>query len=123
MSAAPSPAIGRHEMETLIIEQAWKNPEFKREFVSDPKGTIEKYSGQKMPDNVKIVVHEEDANTMHMTIPLAPKNLSELSDDDLERVAGGTDVVITAAIIGAVAATAAAGISVANDQTRARHGW
>jgi len=123
MSAAAQPSMGRHEMETLIIEQAWKNPAFKKEFVADPKGTIEKYSGQKLPDNVKIAVHEEDANTMHITIPQAPQNLSELSDSDLERVAGGTDVTITAAVITLVSGLVGVSISVANDQTRARAGW
>jgi len=115
--------MGRHELETLIIEQAWKNPAFKKEFVADPKGTIEKYSGQKLPENVKIFVHEEDANTMHMTIPQAPQNLSELSDADLERVAGGTDVTITAAVITLVSGLVSAAASIANDQTRARAGW
>ena len=95
MSAA-APSMNRHQFETLIIERAWKNPEFRQQFISDPKAMIEKYTGQKLPEAFKIVVHEEDANTMHVTIPIAPQQLSELSDDDLERVAGGTDVVMGA---------------------------
>jgi hypothetical protein len=122
MSAA-SPAMSRHQMETLIIERAWKDPEFKHEFVSHPKETIEKYSGEKFPDDVKIVVHEEDAHTLYMTIPAPPQNLSELSDADLERVAGGTDVAITAIIVGAITAIVVGGATIANDQTRARAGW
>jgi hypothetical protein len=118
-----SPAIGRHEMETLIIERAWKDPDFKKEFTTDPKGTIEKYSGQKLPSDIHILVHEEDAHTMHLTLPAPPPNLAELSDEELERVAGGTDVAITAAIITAISALVSAGVSVANDQTRARAGW
>jgi len=110
-------------METLIIEHAWKDPAFKKEFTSDPKGTIEKYSGQKLPKDISILVHEEDAHTMHLTLPAPPPNLAELSDEELERVAGGTDVVITAAIISAISAVVSASISVANDQTRARAGW
>jgi hypothetical protein len=121
--AAPSQATQptRHELETLIIERAWKDPEFKNEFVSDPKGTIEKYSGQSMPNTVKIFVHEEDGTTMHLTIPQAPPNINELSDAELEQVAGGTDVIVT--IIGIIATIVTAGVSVANDQTRARAGW
>jgi hypothetical protein len=123
MAEVPSPTIGRHQMETLIIERVWKDPEFKREFTTNHKGTIEKYSGQKLPADVKILVHEEDAKTMHLTIPAPPPNLSELSDDELEKVAGGTDVAITAAIITVISGLVAASISVANDQTRARAGW
>lgn len=88
----PNPAFGRHQSETLIIERAWKNPDFRREFTANPKGTIEKYTGQSLPPSLKVVVHEEDAQTMHITLPLPPGNLSELSDEDLEQVAGGTEV-------------------------------
>ena len=119
MSAA-APSLNRHDLETLIIERAWKHPEFRREFVSDPKGTIEKYSGQKLPENMKIQVHEEDANTMHMTIPMAPPNLSELSDADLERVAGGTDVVSLAVTIGISVSMSAVGATLLAQQ---RNGW
>jgi len=91
MSAA-APTISRHQFQSLIIERAWKNPEFKREFTANPKATIEKYTGQKLPDNLNVAVHQEDANTMHITIPLAPKNMAELSDTDLETVAGGTEI-------------------------------
>jgi hypothetical protein len=128
--ASPSPAsearLGRHQVETLIIERIWKDPAFKKEFLADPKGSIEKYSGQKFPAEVKIVVHEEDGKTMHLSIPPAPANLNELSDEDLERVAGGTDA-ITTVIVGIITAAATsivtAGASIANDQTRARFGW
>ena len=108
-------------MEAAIVGRSWKDPAFKQEFLTNPKGTIEKYSGQPLPASFKIVVHEEDATTMHMSLPQPPSNLGELSEDDLERVAGGTD--ITVAIIGAVAATVAAGAVIANDQTRSRAGW
>ena len=63
---------------------------------------------------------------MHLSIPPSPANLNELSDSDLERVAGGTDAITTAiiAIITAAATTIiTAGASIANDQTRARAGW
>jgi hypothetical protein len=123
MSTSSAPKMGRHEMDTLIIERAWKDPSFKKEFTTDPKGTIEKYSGQKLPQELVIQVHEEDAHTMHLTLPAPPPNMAELSDEDLERVAGGTEFVIGAAIISVISAVAAASISVANDQTRSRAGW
>lgn len=73
---------------------------------------LERQTGQKLPAQVKIIIHEEDANTLHLSIPPAPANLSELSDDDLEKVAGGTDVVsvaISAAIATPVLTGAFAG--------------
>jgi hypothetical protein len=90
-----TPTTNRRELETQLIEKCWKDPEFKKQVVSDPKGMLEQHTGQKLPAGLKIVVHEEDANTLHFTIPQAPTNLSELSDAELERVAGGTDLIIT----------------------------
>jgi hypothetical protein len=95
-------AFTRRDLETALIEKCWKDSEFKRQVLSDPKGMLERHTGQKLPAPVKIFIHEEDANTLHFSIPPAPSNLSELSDDDLEKVAGGTDVLITAVVTGAV---------------------
>jgi len=92
-TAAPST---RRDLETALIEKCWKDPEFKKQVISNPKGMLERHTGQKLPSEVKIFIHEEDANTLHFSIPPAPSNLSELSDEELERVAGGTDVAVTA---------------------------
>ena len=88
-------AATRHDLQTALIEKCWKDPEFKKAVVSDPKGMLERHSGEKLPAQMKIFVHEEDANTLHFSIPVAPSNLTELSDADLERVAGGTDIIAT----------------------------
>ena len=79
----------RRELETALIEKCWKDPEFKRKVFSDPKGMLEEQIGQKLPPQVKIFIHEEDANTLHFSIPAPPANVCELSDDQLEKVAGG----------------------------------
>ena len=93
-------ASARRNLETTLIEKCWKDPEFKRQVVSDPKGMLERHTGTKLPSQVKIFIHEEDANTLHLAIPPAPANLSELSDEELEKVAGGTDAVLS--VIGSV---------------------
>jgi hypothetical protein len=78
----------RRDLETALIEKCWKDPEFKREVVKDPKGMLECHTGQKLPSDVKIFVNEKDANTFHFSIPPAPDELAELSEEQLERVAG-----------------------------------
>jgi hypothetical protein len=109
-------AATRRDLETALIEKCWKDPDFKKQIVSDPKEMLERYTGQKLPKQVQIFIHEEDANTLHFSIPPAPSNLTELSDADLEKVAGGTDVmltiIVTAAVGGAVASGASAGAAV-----------
>ena len=115
-------ASGRRELEVRLVEKAWKDPEFRREIVTDPKGMLEKYLGQRLPEKLKIFVHEEDSNTLHLSIPLAPSNLTELSDDDLEKVAGGTEFFLAATIAAGLAAVASAMGSVAG-VTKTQVGW
>jgi hypothetical protein len=79
----------RRDLETALIEKCWKDPEFKMQLISDPKGMLERHTGQKLPPELTIFIHEEDANTLHFSIPPAPAKLAELSEEQLERVAGG----------------------------------
>jgi hypothetical protein len=108
-------AVTRRDLETALIEKCWKDPEFKKTVLSDPKGMLERHIGQKLPAQIKVFIHEEDGNTLHFSIPMAPSNLTELSDDDLERVAGGTDIIYTVAatVAAIVTAASAAGSGIA----------
>ena len=109
MEAVQTQAVTRREMETRLVEKAWKDPVFRKDIVKDPKGMLEKHIGQKLPEQLRIFVHEEDANTLHFSIPSPPSNLNELSDEDLERVAGGTDLVATGIVLAITAASAVGG--------------
>jgi len=108
MKTMETQALTRRNLETALIEQCWKDPEFKKAVVSDPKGMFERHTGRMLPPQVKIFIHEEDSNTLHLTIPPAPSNLSELSDADLERIAGGTDIGMTLLFAVTVAGVTAA---------------
>lgn len=114
MDPVQTQALTRRDLETRLIEKAWRDPVFRKDIVKDPKGMLEKHTGQKLPQQLRIYVHEEDANTLHFSIPSTPSNLNELSDEDLERVAGGTDLLLTAigsaivVTVGSIAGTAAA---------------
>jgi len=110
----------RRNLETALIEKCWKDAEFKKQVVSDPKSMLEQHTGQKLSPELRIFIHEEDANTLHFSIPPAPSNLAELSDQDLERVAGGTD--ITVAIV-ATAITAAGTLALSVTVTNSDKPW
>ncbi len=101
----------RRDLETQLIEKAWKDPAFRQEVLRDPKALLERHLGQKLPEHLQIFVHEEDAHTLHFSIPPAPANLTELSDEDLEKVAGGTEIV-SAAMITPVVASVLSGAAV-----------
>ena len=53
--------------------------------LSDPKGAIEQELGVTIPASLSIEVHEDSAETVHLTLP--PD--SKLSEDDLEQASGG----------------------------------
>lgn len=116
---ASAPGLTRRQLETALVRKCWKDPAFRREIVADPRGTLEKLTGQKVSEAVNIYIHEEDGNTIHLSIPPAPSNLTELSDVDLEKVAGGTDVAFTAAIVSLVASVVGTGAAAATNQV----GW
>src|SRR6185312_2563018 len=50
---------------------------------------IKTATSQKLPSSVKIVAHENTATALHVVLPHLPAASGELSDNDLETVAGG----------------------------------
>jgi len=104
-AAAP---LTRREIEAKIVALAWQDDDFRRKFVADPKGQFEQRLGTKLPASLKMTAHEENENSLHFVIPVKPKSAAELSDEELEKVAGGTDLVTTLTV--AVATIVSAGV-------------
>jgi len=87
----------RRELETKIIVKAWENEEFRTRFLAEPKAMFEERLGVKLPERLTITAHAEDAEHLHLVIPAKPAvDMDELSDEDLERIAGGTSVIASA---------------------------
>jgi len=89
MSEQTSPRT-RQDIEAHIIAQAWKNEAYKQELLSNPKALIEREFGIKLPAEITVQVMEETPTELYFSLPMRP-NLSgaELSDEQLETVAGG----------------------------------
>ena len=78
------------EMQAQLIERATRDPEFRRELIEDPRAVIQREFGIDVPDRVDIRVVEESPTTSYLVLPSpAPEAGQELSDEELEAVAGG----------------------------------
>ena len=89
-----SEASGRAEMERRLIEKSLEDEAFRRRLIEDPKGAVEQELGKRLPEEVRVVTVEESANTIYLvlpSIPMAGTEGAELSDQELESVAGGWD--------------------------------
>jgi hypothetical protein len=101
--------LTRHDIETKIVKRCWENEAFRKEFVSDPAACFVKYLKASKAQLPKIVVHEEAAGSWHIVLPAKSVNTGELSDEELEKVAGGT-TPLTLAFATLVAASIWAGV-------------
>ena len=78
--------LSRAEFEERLLSLAARNPEVREKLLSDPKAEISRLLSMDLPEDVKISVHEEDANTLHFVLPPAG---DELSAAELASVSGG----------------------------------
>jgi hypothetical protein len=59
----------RRLAEENVRALAAKDPNFRKELVSDPNGALAKLFGGKLPEGVKVKVHEESPNEIHLVLP------------------------------------------------------
>lgn len=77
----------RGQIQDLVGKFALENPKYRAALIADPKAIIEKQLNTTLGDiTVKAVV--DSANTVFVVVPHAAAE-GELSDADLEKVAGG----------------------------------
>jgi hypothetical protein len=69
-----------------IIARAWRDPAFKAKLLADPHTTL-KEAGVAVPEGVTVKVVENTDTHHHLVLP--PKPTGELSDVELDKVAGG----------------------------------
>ena len=69
-----------------IIAKAWRDPAFKAELIANPAAAL-KAEGIDVPAGMAVTVLENTDKHFHLVLPPVPTD--ELSEDDLEAVAGG----------------------------------
>lgn len=97
----------------IIINKAWIDDNFRQDLVNNPKDIIVATTGEFVPDEVKLVVADQtDPTIIYINIPPKPNfDNMELSEEQLEQVAGG-EVFFLAGI--SMATAAVTGLSIAS---------
>jgi len=85
------------DLETLLISKAMADEAFKSELISNPKAVIAREIGQELPQDVEIEVLESTPKKLYLVLPLKVESgeipTEELSDKELDAVAGGLDIL------------------------------
>jgi hypothetical protein len=79
--------LTRGEVQDLVSKFAAENPKYRAALIADPKGTLERQLNAPL-GSTKVVAVADSADTYHIVVPYVTAE-GELSDSDLEKVAGG----------------------------------
>ena len=80
--------MSRGEMQDLLAKFSAENAEYRTALLENAKSVVEAQFKLNVPEGVSINVVEDTAETVHIVLPAAQAD-GELSDADLEAVAGG----------------------------------
>lgn len=90
----------RQSIEQEIRVKSLKDTEFRQQLLADPKSAIEAAMGINIPENLEIKVMEESASHLILTVPPAlPENTNDLSEEQLQAVAGGATPAAAATVV------------------------
>ena len=76
----------RESMLERMVAKSEEDTDFRAQLVANPKSALKEAFDVEVPDDFNVVVHEDDARTVHLVLPAA----AELTDAQLAQAAGGT---------------------------------
>ncbi|MBC6430117.1 NHLP leader peptide family natural product precursor [Nostoc sp. HG1] len=79
----------RKDIEAHITAQAWRDEAYKQELFSNSKAVIEREFNVQLPAEISVQVLEENSTTIYFIVPVRPNLSQELTEEQLETVAGG----------------------------------
>ena len=79
-----TPTQSRQELEARIVEQAQRDPAFRRRLLEDPNAAVSDFLGVTLPPGMTITVLEEAPGHHYLVLPPAAPALDALPLDDLE---------------------------------------
>ena len=78
-------AIAQAKLAAMVMD----DPALRARLLADPRAVLREIAGVEIPDTITVAVHEESADAFHLVIP--PALPDELSEDQLDSVAGGAN--------------------------------
>jgi hypothetical protein len=72
-----------------VWEAAWSDPDYKRRLFSEPRAAFKELTNLSPPESMKLVPLENTRDKLHIVLPYLSPATGELSDSELEMVAGG----------------------------------
>ena len=75
-----------------LFAACWKDDDLKARFIADP-GTVLKEHGIEIPDGIDVKVVENSDDCVHVTMPATPAGHVNLSDEELTKAAGGSNIM------------------------------
>ena len=86
----------RSDIEQSVIRRAMIDEDFRKHLLSDPRAAMEIVIGEdvpggKLPANLQVKAIEEPENALYLIVPPQP---AELTEEQLEQIAGGLSIKI-----------------------------
>ncbi len=81
--------LNRQQTEAKINVRAWKDPAFKKKLENNPHDALKEMGMKKIPTSLTIQTAEEGKNQWIIRLHERPLNFSDLSNEELEKIAMG----------------------------------